>query len=289
MSDFLRYCELIIGPLADWQGGGSLGQAVRVIADGTAQHLRVQFNASKSITGDPNKTDVFITGLSRETRQAIRANLTRVQVVAGYEGSASSAGLVASGALVSALTARQGPEMITRLTLLDGFGGMARAAYARSFAGGTPVASLVRELAAGMPGVQVGRINVRGSLGAKGLQLSGSNTSQLNKLGDVYGFSWSVQNGVFQALMDDTDTSEHFSFASANNLISCVPQLDGPTQRQVGVEVTAKFDARMKPGDRMVVQSTVSPQLNGTYKATAVQLAFDSHGPALLKANGVKL
>lgn len=289
MADFLRYCELVIGPLADWQKGGNSGQAVRVFADGSNDHLRVQFSAQKTVTGEPNKCEISITGLSRETQRSIRANLTRVQVIAGYSSSASSAGLVASGALMAAFTQRQGADLITKLIALDGMGGMSRGAYAKAFAGGTPVASVVRELAASMPGVDVGQVKVTGNLFPKGLQLSGSSTSQLNKLADQYGFSWSVQNGVFQAIMDGQDSGGVFSFDSDTNLISVTPVLNGPLQVPIGIEISAKFEARVKPGDRCIVRSTIAPQLNGSYTATSVGLAFDSHGAASTKIQSLKV
>lgn len=287
--DFLRYCELVIGPLADWQGGGDKGQAVRIYADGSNDHLRVQFNAQKTVTGEPNKAEISITGLSRETRRAIRANLTRVRVIAGYASSASSAGLVCSGALTAAFTSRQGADVVTKLIALDGMGGMTRGAYAKAFAGGTPVAQLVRELAASMPGVGVGQIAVTGNLSPKGVQLSGSSTSQLNKLADQFGFSWSVQNGVLQAVMDGKDTGEGFSFSSDTNLVAVTPVLNGPLQVPIGVEIAAKFEARVKPGDRCIVQSSVAPELSGAYTATSVSLSFDSHGPASTKIQSLKV
>lgn len=287
--DFLRYCEVVIGPLADWQGGGSLGQAVRIFADGSSDHLRVQFNSQKTVTGEPNKCEISITGLSTATQRSIRANLTRVRVIAGYSTSASSAGLVCSGALMGVVTRRQGADIVTKLIALDGMGGMTRGAYAQAFAGGTPVAQVVKQLAASMPGVDIGNVKVTGNLFPKGLQLSGSSTSQLNKLADQYGFSWSIQNGVFQAIMDGQDSGEAFSFSSDTNLIECVPLLNGPLQVPVGIEVTAKFEARIKPGDRMVVRSTVNPQLSGTYTATSVNTAFDSHGPATTKVQSLRI
>lgn len=288
-TDFNRYCELLIGPLADWQGGGDKGQAIRILADGSSNHLRVQFNSQKTVTGEPNKCEVSITGLSRETQHAIRANLTRVQVIAGYESSSSSAGLVCSGALMAAMSQRQGPDIVTKLIALDGMGGMTRGAYSKAFAGGTPVSQAVRELAASMPGVEVGQIKVTGNLFPKGLQLSGSSTSQLNKLADQYGFSWSVQNGVFQAIMDGQDSGEAYSFDTDTNMIACVPLLNGPLQVPIGVEVTAKFEARIRPGDRMVVRSSINPSLSGTYTATSVSSQFDSHGPASTKVQSLKV
>jgi hypothetical protein len=287
--DFLRYCELIVGPLADWQGGGSTNEALRIVADGSSQGLRVAFNAQKTVTGDPNKIDIAIWGLSQKTIQSIRSNLTKIQLVAGYLSSANSASLVASGAILSAIPERQGADIVLKITALDGYGGMVRGAYSRAFAGGTPIASVVADIAASMPGVSVGQIKVDGNLFQKGQQFSGSSTEQLNKLADQNGFSWSVQDGVFQAVMDNQDTGRDFFFTSERNLITAVPLLNGPTADNVGVEITAKFDARMKPGDRMTIDSLVNPALNGSYKSTSVTLTFDSHGQALIKAQSLKV
>lgn len=287
--DFLRYCELIIGPLADWQGGGSTGEALRIVADGTNQNLRVTFNANKTVTGAPNQIDVAIWGLSRQTLQQVRGNLSRIQIIAGYLSSADSAGLVASGGILSAIPERQGADVALRLTALDGYGGMVRGAYSRSFDGRTPISSVVQDIAASLPGVTVGQIDVDGQLFQKGQQFSGSTTGQLNRLADQYGFSWSVQDGVFQAVSDKRDTGRDFFFTSERNLITAVPLLNGPLAANVGVEITAKFDARMKPGDRMTIQSSVNPALNGSYKSTSVNLSFDSHGPATLKAQSLKV
>ncbi|MNN37352.1 hypothetical protein D3C81_1512950 [compost metagenome] len=196
---------------------------------------------------------------------------------------------MASGAILSAIPDRQGSDVVLKMTALDGFGGMVRGAFTKSFAGGMPVADVVRDVAASMPGVTVGLIDVDGSLFQKGQQLSGTSTEQLNRLGDQFGFSWSVQDGILQAVMDDRDTGREFLFSSERNLISAVPLLNGPTADNVGVEIVAKFDARMKPGDRMTIESQINPALNGSYKSTSVNLTFDSHGQASLKAQSLKV
>lgn len=286
--DFLRYAELVIGPLADWQGGGSSGEAIRIIADGSNQKLRVAFNANKGITGSPNKIDIAIWGLSQKTIRSIRGNLTKIQVIAGYQSSASSAGLVASGAIMSAIPGRQGADIVLKISALDGFGGMVRGTYSRAFDGQTPISAVVDDIASALPGVTVGQIDVDGQLFQKGQQFSGSTTDQLNRLGDQHGFSWSIQDGIFQAISDKRDSGREFLFTSDRNLITAVPLLNGPTSDNVGVEVTAKFDARMKPGDRMTIVSGINPELNGSYKSTSVNLSFDSHGAAMLKAQSLR-
>lgn len=287
--DFLRYCEVIIGPLADWQGGGNRNQAVRIVADGTMRNLRVAFSAQKGITGSPNTLDMEIYGLSLQTMQSVRGNLSKIQVIAGYSSSADSAAIVASGAILSAIPEKRGPDTILAIKALDGYGGMVRGSYSRAFDGRTPISTVVNDMAAALPGVTVGQIDVDGQLFQKGQQFAGATTAQLNRMADQYGFSWSVQDGIFQAISDKRDSGRVFAFTSERNLISAVPVLNGPLAANVGVEIEAKFDARMKPGDRMVVESRVNPALNGSYKATSVGLSFDSHGPASLKAQSLKV
>lgn len=286
--DFLRYCELIIGPLAEHERSNDTN-AIRVLADGTNQRLRVVFSAQKTLSGEPNKTEVSIFNLSQQTRQSLRANLTRVRVMAGYSSSADSAGLVASGALLSAITVKQGPDTITKLTILDGYGGMVYGSYSKSFAGGTPLNQVVQDIAASMPGVEVGQIDLAGQVGPKGAVFNGMPSSQLNKLADQNGFSWSVQNGTMQAISDNSTSGRSFAFTSDRNLLQCTPLMNGPLQQKVGVEIIAKFDSRMVPGDMMQVRSSVNPDLSGNYKATSTTLDFDSHGPAFLKAQSMAI
>lgn len=278
--DFLRYCEVIIGPLADWQGGGAVSQAVRIVADGTMRNLRVAFSAQKGISGSPNTLDMEIYGLSLQTMQSVRGSLSRIQVLAGYSSSADSAAIVASGAILAAIPDKRGPDTVLTIKALDGYGGMVHGAYSRAFDGRTPISTVVADMAAALPGVTVGQIDVDGQLFQKGQQFAGPTTAQLNRMADQYGFSWSVQDGIFQAISDKRDSGRVFAFTSERNLISAVPMLNGPLAANVGVEIEAKFDARMKPGDRMVIDSRVNPALNGSYKATSVGLSFDSHGPA---------
>lgn len=284
MTEFLRRCEITIGPLADQQGGGNVRNALLIVADGTQQRLRAAFSASKTLTGEPNKTEVLVYNLSRETRQAIRGNLARVRVTAGYSSDPASMALVASGALLSAVHYREGPDIVTHMTVLDGYGGLVYGVFSNSYAGGTPLNTIVRDVAQSMPGVEVGQVELPGVVPSKGVALAGAPNAQLNKLGDQHGFSWSVQNGVFQAIDDRRDTGRMHSFDSDYNLMSCMPLLNGPLQMQAGVEIQAKFDARVKPGDRMRIRSTIAPNLSGEYKVTSVNLSFDSHGPALLRA-----
>jgi hypothetical protein len=280
--DFLRRCEVEIGPLADWQGGGG-GDGVRIVADGTNERLRVAFNSVKTLTGDPNKCELSIYNLGVGLRQAMRGELLRVMVLAGFEGADPS--LVAYGALQESVSTRMGADIVTKLVVLDGYGGMVRGVYSRSWSGGSLVSRVVEDVAKTMPGVTVGRVTLPGTLAQKGASLVGSATSQLNRLADQFGFSWSVQDGVFQAVPDSTTSGSVHVFDADVNLLGAAPKLDGTSS---GVEIIGRFAPGVKPGDIVRVRSRVAPDLSGDYKASSVALDFDSHGPAGIKIQAFK-
>lgn len=290
-SGFLRRAEVIIGPLKDYEGGGNESSALRIVADGSSDGFRIQAKVRKTITGEPNELNIAIWGLSLETRQRVRAGFSRVLLRAGYENDPSQTGIaqVGSGALLAVVPRRDGPDNILSLLAFDGYGGMVRGAYTKAFGGNVPVADVIRDLAGSLLGTTVGRVDVPGVLYRKGIHLTGSSVDCLNRLADQFGFTWSVQDGVFQALRDDGgDTGSAFSFDSGSNLIAAAPILNGPLQAQIGVEIESRFDARVKPGDRCNVRSVVNPSLDGSYVATTVESAFDSHGPAGTKIQSLR-
>lgn len=280
--NFIRRAEIILGPLADWQGGGPIAEAIKIVADGSNENgLRAAFRVRKTITGEPNRINLALTNLSKNTRQSIRQGLTRIQINAGYINDPNGLSTVASGGVLSVVSQKSGPDNTLIISALDGYGGMIRSAYARSFVGGTSVASVVKDVAASMPGVTIGRIDIgKALLYSKGQHFTGAAPALLNRLADQYGFSWSVQDGIFQAIGETSSTGNQFPFQSGANLISVSPVLNGPLEARIGVKIDATFEARIKPGDRAVVASTITPDLNGQYVATAVDMSFDSHGGA---------
>ncbi|MBL4769531.1 MAG: hypothetical protein JKY94_17795 [Rhodobacteraceae bacterium] len=264
-TPLIRNIEVLVGPLSEDKGGGPKSSAVRVFSDGSREALRVRFNAKKTLLGSPNASVVEIYNLPPDTRARLRTTLARVLLSTGHRGEELSQ--LASGALQSITHSKVGPDIVTKLGFLDGYGGMTRGLANRSYGGPVTVASAVRDLAGDLPGVTLGRVDIDGTFGLGGRVFAGRAADALDDLSAQYGFSWSVQDGVFQALSDlrafprSTDIN-----AENRTLISAQPILNGPMQIQTGVEIQAVLDARVKPGESVQLTSGTNPAVNGRLK-----------------------
>ncbi len=278
----IRQVELIIGPLAEFEGRGNTNEAFRIFSSGRTSDLRVQFTARRTIGGAPNQTDLVITNLSEDSRARFLNRLTRVEISAGYQqGEGAGLRKVASGAITSTQPVDNPPDIETLITALDGFGGMSRGVFRKSFGPGVAVADVVRDIASSMPGVTIGSetLNIEGKLGASGRTFAGRAAEILDNLAAQWGFSWSVQSGVFQAVDDTTPLAKvHTLSYRDGSLRSVKPLLSGPMQIQTGVEIVGALNPRINPGEQIRVESKINPSLDGVYTVHEHDLAGDTHG-----------
>jgi hypothetical protein len=276
----IRQVEVIIGPLAEYEGRGNPQQGIRIYSSGAENHLRVQFSVTKSISGALNELNLSITNLQESTRNRIRGHLTRVQVSGGYVNG-DSAGLrrIATGGVLSSPPVRSDTEIVTSVTALDGLGGSVRGVYRRSFGPKIPIADVVKGVAGSMPGVEVGPVNVPGFLGMSGRTFSGRAAEILDQLADQWGFSWSVQDGVFQAVEDTQPLSTIHTLSYRDGSLREVrPLLSGPMQLQTGVEIRGGLNPGIRPGEQVRVESGLNKSLDGVYTVHEHDLAGDTHG-----------
>ncbi len=276
----IRQAELIIGPLADYEGKGNTNEALRIYSSGRPQDIRIQFSVTKTISGALNELNLSVTNLKESTRNRIRGHLTRVEIKAGYlEGERAGLRLVSTGGVMSSMPVRSGPDIVTNVTVLDGLGGTTRGVYRRSFGGNVAVNEVIKDIAKSMPGVELGKVDVPGKLGASGRTFSGRAAELLDKLADQWGFSWSVQDGVFQAIEDTRSFSTiHVLSYRDGSLREVRPLLSGPMQIQTGVEIVGALNPDIRPGERVRVESSVNKSLDGTYTVHEHDLAGDTHG-----------
>lgn len=276
----IRQAQVFIGPLAEYEGTGDPAQAINIYSAGRVNDLRVQFSVTKTIGGAPNQLDLNLTNLKENTRTRIREQLSRVELLAGYlEGDGAGLRRVATGGILASVSARVDTEIITTLSVLDGIGGISRGVYRRSFGPSVSMSDVVGDIARSMPGVEVGPVDIPGSTGISGRTFSGRSAELLDSLADQWGFSWSVQNGVFQAIEDTQSlTTEHTLSYRDGTLREIRPLLSGPMQIQTGVEVLTSLNAAILPGEKIKIESRINANLNGTYTVHEHDLAGDTHG-----------
>ena len=208
----IHQIEVTIGPLAEHEGRGNSNEAFRIVSSGRTNDLRVQFATRRTFGGAPNRSEVVLTNLSESSRNRFRQRLTRVEVSAGYlTGDRAGLRKVASGALTSATAVDSIPEIETTIAFLDGFGGMSRGVFRKSFGPGVPLSTVIGEVAASMPGVTVARatLSIGGKLGASGRTFAGRAADILDDLAAQWGFSWSVESRINSTLNGVYTVQEH--------------------------------------------------------------------------------
>ncbi len=270
----VRKIQVLIGPLKDFEGGVG-PQAIRLVSTGKDNECKIDFLVNKTLMGVPNQIDLVLTNLSSEVRTKLRVGKMSVEIFVGYVDSEMKR--LAQGGVLSSTTQRNGADLETTVRILDGLGALSRSFFTKSFAGEVPVQKIVHELAETLSGVTIGKIDVSGKVGRKGRVLGGAVTDQLNRLADSFHFSWSIQDGVFQAIDDNRSSEQVHPIKSETNLLSVTPLLSGLLQKPIGVEVSSILDPRIQPGDVIEVNSCINSELNNRYKVIECQLTGGSH------------
>lgn len=285
MLNFIRQAKLILYFRS--QQGPGFSSKREYFSDGSRKGLRIQFQVVKTLTSSPNESSVTISNLSPESRQIVISQIENVyaELYVGYQS--RDLQLLTSGDLVRAFPEKQGTENLLTLSFLDGASAIFNAATSRSFPAGMPIKDVVFEIAKEFEkdGVTVdaSKINIPGQVDKGGMPVCGRTATILDRLSASYRFTWSIQNGVFQAFKDVSDKKEpsrkvfEISFKK-RNLIKSIPELGEKFMQQTGMKIDAILEPLCSPGDIILLESHIYPQYSGRYVAMNVDYYGDTFG-----------
>lgn len=278
----LRKLKLTLGPLEEWRGPGSQGEIIEVLADGATKTFKITASVNKTVMGVPNPSTITIFNLRDGTRSAIQKSLTKVVLEAGWENTTMHR--VLQGSVLSAVSERSGADIVTKIAVLPGFGGMLRGTSSKTFSQGTPIKDVVKALTRDMPGINSIDSLVRGvngTIGPGGWSFAGSTKDGLTQLANEYGFSWTIDDGALRALGDKTSFENMVILNGENGgLMGITPVMQGPMQIQTGVKIKALYVPNVQAGGMVRVKSTVTPKLSGDYKVHTMNISLDTHSDA---------
>lgn len=302
MSDqpWLRQVEIYIGPLQEWQGGGNQDLAVKMVGDGTNNNLRIRFEIRKSILSIPSPSRISVYNLGKQTRASLQKSI--YQLGRSATGSGSGDSIIQPGAMVNlkvgwqntkiitifsgslygVVSEREGPEIVTNLICLAGYGGTSRGLVTQTWGGGTKLSAIIKALAANFPGISIGPVNITEeyTIGNKGFSCCGLAKDVLNNLSRTYGFSWWIDKGIFNAATDQQAIpgNQQVLISYKNGtLFRAEPMLCGPFQKQNGVTIRALLNPAVEAGNTVQLESSVNPKINGSYLAHTVSMTGDTH------------
>lgn len=278
---FGREIEVLVGPLQEWEGGGEESQALRFFANGSFDQLRIKFNVTKHTLSTSIPTKIEIYNLSSGTRNSLRESGLQIVLKVGWLGEGLSE--IFKGSLVNSVSRREGPDIITMLLGMSGFGSISRAIVSKTWNSGSLLVNIIKELGESLPGITTSdntiKINTPYKMGNQGWSTVGSVKEALDKLARTYGFSWWVSSGVFYAL-GDMEVFESFKteISSENGfLLRAEPMLASPMQIQTGISIDSLLKTSIEPGRFVALKSIMNSNLDGDYKVHTVNHNGDSH------------
>lgn len=258
------------------------------MSDGTRNTVNISFSVSKTSVGEPNESTVVLTNVSPETRATLLACTNKdkatVELFVGYEDEGLT--LLSCGDLIKMWPERQGSANTFSLTYFDGFQAIQNSHLEKQFNPDTPVKTIVLELAQSFAanGVKVdpSKVHITGNVGGRGFTVSGRTATTLDLLANSYGFTWSIQDGDFQAYMDtgkNRPSQKVYQISLANrNLLKATPEIGEKYMQQIGMKIDAILNPKCKCMDLIELESVVYPQYNGKFEIHNIQFVGDVSG-----------
>lgn len=236
------------------------------------EDLRVSFEITKTLKGEPNKASLTVYGIDTGTYQVLLAREREliVQVFAGHE----VPGLLFVGNPVKdGLEYRiKAPERMLVLEAKDGYRAYQRGRLRKSFAGEVPLREVVEEAALQL-GLPVDTVDIPGDIRfSQGVHLRGPAHRVLDRLAQSTGSDWSIQNGRLQFLPKSKvrRNSGPLYSSELRNII------ENPVKKEKGIELTVMLDPSLQPGDRFEVRDADFPVFDGIYKVKALRHTGDN-------------
>ena len=275
---WLRKIRVTIGPLEEYRGVKN-GPVVQFLSDGTLNGLRVSANIQKTIMVIPQPSVIDVYNLSVDTRNAIKKSLTKLTLEAGWKN--TDLRTVFQGSVVNVTSEKKGPDVVTHIMCLPGYGALAQGASSATFGPATPITTVIEQIGKDLPGVTVDKSNFRGvegKIGGRGLSCQGTTKQALTDLAEEYGFSWSINDGKLVCIGDRFQLPSTYRFDGVKSgLVSITPILTGPFQITTGVRIKALYIPGISVGSSVEIASTLNKSLSGSYRVHTLNIAMDAY------------
>lgn len=236
--------------------------------------IKIEFNISKSISSTANTADITIYNLAESSRNGIGKEFDAITLEAGYNppGEAGNLGIIFKGAVRDVEHRREGPNIKTIISCGDGDAAFRRATISKSYPAGTPVKTVIDDIAKEMEakGLSRGELKYPDALNSKTFKrpyaACGSCTRELDTIGRGNGFYWSAQNETLEIIPAD-------GFVGSVAVISPETGMIGtPAITDTGIRVKALLNPEIRPNRRIQVKSQTLEMnsQDGMFRVSAV-------------------
>lgn len=212
--------------------------------------LSTRFEIDRSAQAAIGRAKIQVINLSKDTVARLEQKYTRIKLDAGYP---QRSGTIFSGEIRNVFVTRDGPDRVVKIFAADGARGWENSTVNRTFAAGTPVRTVVSEVAAtlGLPLGTTEFLTTEAIVGA--YVASGMTRHYLDELADSYGFRWSIQGGTVEFLSTPrsggTPTNAEIIVSRDTGMV------DSPVATTLGLDFLTLLDPRIVPGRRVEVRT----------------------------------
>lgn len=214
--------------------------------------LDIAFEIEKDLKPEPNPCHIEIFNLGTDNR-AILSKYKQVPVLlkAGYKG---NVGVIFHGDMIRFSHIKEGPTWRTVLANGDGAKAIQSERINKSFSKGTPVKTVIKELAEQLKIPSSGALEQLEALCEKltrGFMVSGNAMDELGNILSHYGYSASVQNNSLQVLKNGEALSNRVINLTSSSGLKGSPEIGGDKK----LKVHAVLMPELLPGQRMHIES----------------------------------
>lgn len=291
MENFGRQIEVLIGPLEEGKKGDP-AQALRIFSDGSQDALRISFQIQKSAVSIPNASMITIWNLNEDTRALLNTGKLAITVNGGW-ANGGKLPLLFVGGIVAAYSDREGADIVTRIMALTMGDALSCTVSSFTFKSGMYVVDCLMQTIGAIDGIVVDPNAVKINndvISIGGLSFAGQVKDLLDILGRQYGFTWSIQDGIFYAIGDQTAARTAAALkpgtvaagtplildGKEGALINLSPLLAGPLQIVRGVKIRTFVQPGLAVHAPVTVVNSVNSQLDNDYIMHTLDLRGDT-------------
>lgn len=230
--------------------------------------LRIQFKIEKTLESSPNKAEIRITNLSRDSRSIAEKEKQFLRLEVGYGDQLES---IYSGDIARAITSLEGADYVTAFETGDGEIAYQSSRIDVSFAEGTSLVDIFKKVVSSFSGAAPDLSAIKDERVNGGLTLTGLSRSHMDALTARQGLQWSIQDGQVQILPAGGNTKNQAVLLSSDSGLIGIPK-----KKDKGIEGVSLLQPKIKPGGLIQIKSK---NINGFFVVQKVVHAGDTHGP----------
>lgn len=244
--------------------------------------LRIKFKIGKTSESHPNKSELEIYNLNKDSRAFFNVGDLQVTIEAGYKGLIEKifTGNVSQNSTATAIIHKSDPpDVITTLKLGDGEKSIDLARVDKTFKTGTSVQSIIVDMiksftladAFGVPSTKIDSIpDITSQILTSGMSVTGSPKRIMDDFAKTYNFEWSIQNGVVVITKDKEPTKETAILISqSTGLLGTIENKD-----KGAIKFKNLLNPKIAPGRALAVKQGI---ITYYYKVDTVDFEADTH------------